>query len=252
MIAPSTGPRGPCTVWSTALTLHLLEDEAGRVLREVDVADLRVGGHDHRGGPVPAGEPGALAVRDDAVLVVEDVLAEVPDGSVVVLRVVIERDLLDAAVEIRDVLGDERLDGPALGPLDDPRPGQERGLGPEGLVVDGAVQDRRMEVADREERVRDLGGVGERRRDEVDPLALRRQRELVQPGGGQLLRRGLRNRRRARGVVVVEGDDCDGSHQADGEKRGGSEDPFALHGRNVGGPDESAMRSVSRGRGSES
>jgi hypothetical protein len=35
--------------------------------------------------------------------------------------------------------------------------------------------------------------------------------ELVQPGGGQLVRRGLGNRRRGRGVVVFyEGENCEG------------------------------------------
>jgi hypothetical protein len=44
------------------------------------------------------------------VRVVEDVLAEVPHRPVVGLGVEVERDLLDAPAEVRDVLGDERLD----------------------------------------------------------------------------------------------------------------------------------------------
>jgi hypothetical protein len=38
----------------------LFEGDAGDVLGSVHVADLRVAGHDHRGGSVEAGAPGAL------------------------------------------------------------------------------------------------------------------------------------------------------------------------------------------------
>ena len=87
-----------------------LEDEAGDVLGPVDVADLRVGRHDHRRRSVPAGEPGAGGVGEDAVIVVEHVLAEVEDRSVVGLAVLVERHLRQAAVEEGDELRLERLD----------------------------------------------------------------------------------------------------------------------------------------------
>jgi hypothetical protein len=144
-------------------------------------------------GPFLAGEPGAREIADGAVGVVEDVLAEVPDGAVGGLGVEVERDLLDAPVQIGDVLGDERLDALARAPFDDPGAGQERGLGPERLPGDRAVQDDRVELADREERVGDPGGVGEGSRDQVDPAPLGRQRELVQPGRLQVGRGRLRD-----------------------------------------------------------
>lgn len=50
------------------------------------------------------------------------------------MRVVVERDFFDAPVEICDVLGDERLDPLALGPLDDPRLREEGGLRVERLT----------------------------------------------------------------------------------------------------------------------
>ena len=58
------------------------------------------------GRAVLAGEPGAVGVGDDAVLVVEDVLAEVPDRAVVGLGVAVERHLVDAPVQVGDVLRD--------------------------------------------------------------------------------------------------------------------------------------------------
>ena len=87
-----------------------------------------------------------MGVDDDAVLEVGDVLAEVPDGPVVGLGVEVVGDLLDAPVEIGDVLGDERLDPLAL-PLDDPGVGQQRDLGPERLAVDLAEHQDRVLLA---------------------------------------------------------------------------------------------------------
>jgi len=59
-----------------------------------------------------------VGVGDGAVLEVEDVLAEVPNVAGVVVRVEVVRDLVQAPAEIRDVLGDQRLDRLAS-PLDD-------------------------------------------------------------------------------------------------------------------------------------
>ena len=101
-----------------------------------DVADLGSAGMIIAAGPsLPASHVPAVSATTPS-RVVEDVLAEVPDRAVVGLRVVVERDLLDAAVEIRDVLRDERLDAWPRAPLDDPRVGQERRLGLERLAVD--------------------------------------------------------------------------------------------------------------------
>ena len=75
-----------------------------------------------------------MGVGDLAVAEVEDVFAEVPDRPGVVLSVEVVGHLVDAAAEEGDVLRDERLHAPAL-PLDDPRFGQQRDLGPERLAV---------------------------------------------------------------------------------------------------------------------
>jgi len=100
-----------------------------------------VGGHDHRRGPLLARQPRARGVGHDTVPVVVDVLAEVPDRAVVGLRIEVQSDLLDAPVEVGEVLRDERPDALARAPLDDPRVGEKRRLGPKRLAVDRAVQD---------------------------------------------------------------------------------------------------------------
>ena len=66
-MAPSTGPRGPSTVDPSLEHGDRLEDEVGNVLRAVDVADLGIGGHDHAGRSIGAGQPGAIVVGDGAV-----------------------------------------------------------------------------------------------------------------------------------------------------------------------------------------
>ena len=68
---PSIGPSGPSRVCVDRAHGDLLEDEARRVLGAVHVADLRIAGHDHRGGTVAAGEPRALGDDDGAVAEVE-------------------------------------------------------------------------------------------------------------------------------------------------------------------------------------
>ena len=157
-------------------------------------------GHDHLGGPVPAGEPGARGGGVDEALcaaVVEHVLAEVPNRPIVGLGVEVQRDLLDAPVDEGHVLRDPRLDPLVLAPLDHPRLRQQRGLRVERLALDPAAEDHRAQVVDGEERVGDLGGIRERRRRDVDPFALGRHRELVQVGRRQLGLRRLRDRLRA-------------------------------------------------------
>jgi hypothetical protein len=122
-------PARACDRRADRLDRDLLEDDPRAVLRPEGVPDLRVGGHDHCGGTVFSGHPGALRVGDHAVQVVEHVLAQVPHGPVGRLRVEIERDLFDSPVEIRDVLGDERLDAAAV-QIDRLRLGKERRLDP--------------------------------------------------------------------------------------------------------------------------
>src|SRR5262249_26385458 len=68
---------------SGGLHRDLFEDLPRNVLGGVHRAGRRVGGHDHSWRPVPARAPGAVRIGDLAVLVVEDVLTEVPDGAVV-------------------------------------------------------------------------------------------------------------------------------------------------------------------------
>jgi hypothetical protein len=140
------------------------------------------------------------------LVVIEDVLAEIPDRPVVRLGVVVERDLLDLPVEERGVLRNERLDLMARGPLERPRVGQQRSLGVKWLAVDRAVEDRRPDLADREERVGDVRGMREGRCREVDPLTVGRERELGQPGSLQLARCRLGYRRGfARAFVAATG-----------------------------------------------
>ena len=103
-------------------------------------------------------------VGDGAVVaVVVDLLAEIPDRSVIGLRVEVERDLDDAAAAIGNVLRHDRLDRVAVD-LDHPCLGQQRDLDAQrvaGLVPE--LNDLRQ-VADREERIGDLGRIGEDRR----------------------------------------------------------------------------------------
>ena len=103
-------------------------------------------------------------VGDGAVLaVVVDLLAEIPDRSVIGLRVEVERDLEDAAATIGDVLRHDRLDLVAVD-LDHPRLGQQRDLDAQGVAGLVPELDDLCQVADREERIGDLGRIGEDRR----------------------------------------------------------------------------------------
>lgn len=77
----------------------LFEHDPGCVLGSVDVTHLWISRHDHRGRPIPAGEPRPLGDDDRTVPEIEDVLTEVPDGPVVGLRVSVERDLRDPSPE---------------------------------------------------------------------------------------------------------------------------------------------------------
>ena len=140
----------------------LLEHEVGDVLGPVGLPDLGIGGHDHARRPVLTGDPCAVGVGDDPVLVVEDVLAEVPDVAGVVLRIPVERHLVDPPVEIGDELRDQRLDLLAVH-VDDLGLGQQHGLDPQRIALVVAQQDGRMKVADREQRVVNGRGHGERR-----------------------------------------------------------------------------------------
>ena len=187
------------------LDRHLLEGDPGDVLGTVHVADLGVGGHDHLGGAIPSGEPGARGAVDEAlrVAVVVHVLAEVPHRPVVGLGVVVDRDLLDAPVDVGHVLRDADLHPLTLAPLDHPRLRQQSGLGVERLALDLAAEDHRLQVADREQRVGDLGGIRERRRRDVEPLAVGRHRELVQIRRRQLGLARLRDRFGSRAGACV-------------------------------------------------
>ena len=189
----TAGHRAECAVERLVdlLDRDFLEDEAWDVLGPVDVSDLRVGGHDHGCGSVLARDPGAVRVGDGAVFEVEDVLAEVPHGAAVVLCVEVVRDLVEATVEIGDVLGDQSLDSAPL-PLDEPRFGEERDFGSERLPVDPPEQQHRLLARDREEGVRDVGGIREGGRLEIDPLTRR--------GDGQALHVWLGDRLRDEGA----------------------------------------------------
>ena len=104
------GPSGPVSGLADRLDGDLLERDAGDVLGPEHVADLGSPGMIICAGPsLPASQVPSL-VDDDAVLEVGDVLAEVPDRSVVGLRVEVVGDLLDAPVEVGGVLRDQRLD----------------------------------------------------------------------------------------------------------------------------------------------
>ena len=106
----------------------LLEDDARHVLGPEDVAEAGVRGHDHRRGTLPAGEPRALGSDRVSVQVVDHVLAQVPDRSIVGLGVAVASHLLQAAVTPGHVLREQHLDATAV-PGDGPDIGQQRGLG---------------------------------------------------------------------------------------------------------------------------
>jgi hypothetical protein len=169
---------------------HLLEGDRGEVLGPVHLAGVWRGGHDHRRRAVRAREPGTqVAVDQPRLVVVEHRLAEVPDRPVIRLRVVVECGLLDAAVEKGEVLGDQRPDPHA--PHSNARvSGREGGLGVERLAFDLGAEDGRVKVADREQRVCDRGRIRERGQGEVEALAPRRNRKLLQAGCGELGRVG--------------------------------------------------------------
>jgi hypothetical protein len=87
----------------------LFVDHAGNVLRPVYIANLGFSRHNHGGWTVFTSQPGPLGVGNFAVLIVEHILAEIPDRAIVSLSVPVKRDLLDAPVEIGNVLGNKRL-----------------------------------------------------------------------------------------------------------------------------------------------
>jgi hypothetical protein len=131
-------------------------------------------------------------VEDDAVLVAGHVLAEEPHRALVVLRIPVACDLVDAPAHERHELRDQHLGRLAVH-LDLLVLGQERDLDLERIAFIVAQVDGRVLVADREQRVSDGGRIGERGRVEVDALAPRDGRERHR---GNLLDR---RRRRARG-----------------------------------------------------
>ena len=123
--------------------------------------DLGIVGRDDSRRAVPAREPGTLHIGDVAVIaIVEDVLAEVPDVSVVALGVEVEGDLLHAPFEIADELGDDALHRLPV-PLGDSGLGKEGDLDPQRFAVDLAEHDRRGHLGDGVERIGDLGWVRE-------------------------------------------------------------------------------------------
>jgi hypothetical protein len=91
---------------------NFLEDDPQHVLGPEHIAGPRPARHDHRRWPFLAREPGPLGYGDRPAFVVEDVLAEVLDGSVVRLRIPVDGDLLEASVEEGHVLGEEHADPP--------------------------------------------------------------------------------------------------------------------------------------------
>jgi hypothetical protein len=119
-----------------------------------------------------------------SVAEIEHVLPEVPDGSVVGLRIEVVGDLRDPAVEERVVSRDDRLDLDAL-PFDD-RVSESSVTS----VRKGSPSTRPKSRTDScsetgEQRVRDVRGIGERGHRDVDPLAVGSEREV---SGNQRLR----------------------------------------------------------------
>ena len=156
-MAPSTGPRS-VDGRPVGLDRHLLEHEAGDVLRSVHVADLRVGGHDHPRRPVLAGEPGALGVGDHAVLVVE----RRPRRSTRPRR---RRPGRSSRAPPRGCArrGRRRTGTPAsrsaVPPLDGLGLGEQRRLVPSGWPSSLPSRTAECRLADREQRVGDGGRV---------------------------------------------------------------------------------------------
>jgi hypothetical protein len=68
---------------------QLLEDDANDVLDPENVSMFGLGGHDHRGRPVAAGQPGALSECRGPADVVDDILAEVPHRAIIGLCIAI-------------------------------------------------------------------------------------------------------------------------------------------------------------------
>jgi hypothetical protein len=205
--------------------VDLFEGIPGDVLGPVHVADLRVRRHNHREWTIDACLPGALGREDEAIdLVIEDGLPQVPHRPVVGLRVEVDRGLLQAAVEEGHVLRDQHAHALTGRPFDDLRERQERGLGVEDLAVDVSVEDRGIEIGDREQRVGHRGGVRERRGHEVATRGIRCQRKITETCGvelrlGRLRDRGGRRRltsgRPCRGNRLALGNSPDGTHQRD-------------------------------------
>jgi hypothetical protein len=154
--APSTIPRGPGRRCPGGRRRHLLEDQLGDVLGPVDLTGAGVGGHDHARRPIPARQPGAVGVGYHPVLVVDDVLAEVPDRPVIGLGIRVQGHLEDAPAGVGDVLVDAGRHRPAV-PVDRPGPGKQHDLGPERLAVHRAELEGLGHLGHREQRVGDLG-----------------------------------------------------------------------------------------------
>jgi hypothetical protein len=108
--------------------------------------------------------------RDHAVLVVRDVLAEVPHGAVVGLRVVVRRHLDDPPAGVADEMHHAGSDALAA-PPDRAGLGQPRELEAHAQLLLAAELDDLVQRDAREERVRDDGGVRELRPHEVDATA---------------------------------------------------------------------------------
>jgi hypothetical protein len=174
---------------------HLLERDTWDVLGAVDVAHLRVAGHDHRRRSVQADPPGPVGGLRDPVQVVHNVLTEVPDGPVVRLGVQVDRHLRDAAVQVGAELRLQRLD-PAAVPRHHLGVRQQRGLDLERHPLD-FTEDDGVQLSDREQRVGDPGRVGERRKQEIDPSLVRSQPLPGDPVEGAQV--GLRDRQQVTG-----------------------------------------------------
>ena len=171
------GSAGPVHRDADLVNRDLLDQHALDVLWAEHLAAVGVGRHDHRQrGAAAPGHPRAVGVGDDTLLVVEDVFAEVPHGSVVVLGVPVGGDFVDATVLVGNELRHQRLNGVAIH-LDHHRGRHQRRLDANRTSLIVADEDRRVQVADREQRVVDHRRLGEPGWLEVDSLAVGSERE---------------------------------------------------------------------------
>jgi hypothetical protein len=127
---------------------------------------------------IVAGYPGPVGVRHHTVLVVEHVLAQVPYRSVIGLGVPVQRHLQDAPVRERGVLRDQRLDLLAV-PLNGLGFREQGHLGSKRQAVNTPQHQDRLRCGGGVQRVGDVGGIGECRRGEIHPFALRSDREAL-------------------------------------------------------------------------